>query len=479
MGLRESAFNRARASGLRGWDAYDAIDDEQPPSSGGDSISVEEFLSKVGEQPAKASPTVHADIGEPVSAPPPKPGPPPPMPPPDMPRPAPAHQAPVEPAESSADRMAQAFERQNQASKWRGVSDALYAATAAVPLQSSQTPDFGSQEAALEKARAGDKSELMKQAMGDPRSAESMRARALLEGTGIGQTMKQRLGPRWEQLTASSLPEVGEIIRAEAAKKEGGQGGGGMTAYQRWQVEHTTGKEQAEAQQLEADRQKLSQLLGVDVSGLSRQAIDDLMQGQHTRATERLAQGQFAIARSNEQRKASEFGAQSRPIPYANGSLVYAGGGVPPDEYVKEAQKISAGYGAALAAMDDLESALAEWAQNPSMDARNSVAPRVQIAATALNTALGQGAMAENERAAIMDALGADIASPTGIAALVRGVLTGDGAAAAAMTQRLRGAKSTTDATARAKAKAYGFQFQPNGGGRLSRDAAGNVYVEE
>lgn len=306
MGLREKAYASARSRGLAPQDAYDAVDEETAagPSSG-DSVPLEQFMSMVEKHQATARPESTAgEIGEPVQAPERMPPPAPDYKAPSLPEPMRMPKAPPpEPQESSADRLAAAIDRQNRATKWRGVSDALYAATAATPLQPMQSPDFASQESALEKARGADTAALMKKALGDPRSPESMRARALLEGTGIGQRMKQRLGSRWDELTATALPELGDIIRAEAAKKEGGDGPGGMTAYQQWEIEEKKRKAESEAKDLEAARKSWAPVLrelGIDPTTASKDDIHLAMQRDSSLATREMARAQFGYKKDRD-----------------------------------------------------------------------------------------------------------------------------------------------------------------------------------
>lgn len=476
VGLRTDALARARARGLQGWDAYDAAEDETAAGPS-DSLPVEEFMRQVEQHASKTEPTPDsAEIGEPVSAPPARPMPSeaPQMPPPDMPRmPKPPAAAPPE---TSADRLARAFEQQNSAAARQGVSDALYAATAATPLQSMKTPELGAQSAMVDQARAGDAATAQKAAMSDPKSPASMRARAILEGTEIGRTMKARLGPRWDSLTAASLPEVGEIVRAEAAKKNAGPGAtGALTEYQKYNIKKDQTKKTEDEAQLQKDREQLSKALGIDLSGYSRAAIDDLMAANHTKAIEKQADSNYRLAAAAEGRRANDYGALARPIPFGNTSFRYAGAGTPRAEDVDKVQTIASDFNAALSGMDQLEQSLRNYVARPGPDTKGDVESKVVVVSTALNKALGQGAQAENEAKRINAALGADLFSPTGIAALVQSVFGDDGTAARTLTTRLGSVRSAARATAAGKVRAFNFQLEP----RLTTDGNGNVFVDE
>jgi hypothetical protein len=118
-----------------------------------------------------------------------------------------------------------------------------------------------------------------------------------------------------------------------------------------------------------------------------------------------------------------------------------------------KAREIGGQYNAAFNALDGLKPKLAAIVSAKSAkelaDARSELAGSVQAAATASNAALGQGAMADNEKRAMFDAMGADIFSLDG----ARAFASGD---PATINRRLAAFRGIVTASARGRLAPYG-----------------------
>lgn len=159
---------------------------------------------------------------------------------------------------------------------------------------------------------------------------------------------------------------------------------------------------------------------------------------------------------------------ENNRIPFLGGHLEPRAGTTPSKDDRKEAQKVAAGFGGAFKSMDGLEEALKEYASHPSMETKRNVDSRVRVVSTSLNSALGQGAMAETEARAIGDALGGDLVSPTGVQAFVEAFTSEDPEKASkTLLTRLNAARASAKETAAGKYEAYNFEHHagaPKGG---------------
>lgn len=153
---------------------------------------------------------------------------------------------------------------------------------------------------------------------------------------------------------------------------------------------------------------------------------------------------------------------ENNSIPFMGGTLRPRAGTTPTKEDRKKVQEISSLFGGTFEGMDSLEGALREYATHPSAETKRTVESQVQGVATVLNSAYGQGAMAENEAKNIKEALGADLISPTGVQALVQSIFGDDGEAAHTLLTRLKAARQVTERVARGKLRAYNYEL---GGG--------------
>jgi hypothetical protein len=112
---------------------------------------------------------------------------------------------------------------------------------------------------------------------------------------------------------------------------------------------------------------------------------------------------------------------RARVIPYDRGTFILAEG--LDDSASNKAREAAGLYNGAFGALDGVKPILSRiaTAKTPRelADAKSELAGSVQAAATAANTALGQGAMAEGEKKAMIDAMGADLMTLDGARAFV------------------------------------------------------------
>lgn len=188
-----------------------------------------------------------------------------------------------------------------------------------------------------------------------------------------------------------------------------------------------------------------------------------------------IAAQHLAIAKTEAERKAADKAEHESAldIPFDGGILKARTKGLG-DTAVNKVREEAGLYNAALTGMGSLEQALTEYVAKPSLATKANVESRLQATATSLNAAYGQGAMADSERRNIAEALGADVMSPTGVAAVLN-VFSGDDpkTAGSLLLSRIRAAKDITKQTSRARFKAYQYDYQPPAAPSPSNAAAG------
>lgn len=165
------------------------------------------------------------------------------------------------------------------------------------------------------------------------------------------------------------------------------------------------------------------------------------------------------------QQKAARGAVAPKPpadvIPFAGKTYRWDGQGNPKrmTEAGKKVAEKAAQFGMSKAAIGQLKTKLGEWANAPSVEAKAALAPAVLAASTSLNSALGQGAMAEQERRAAYGALGANIGDAQGLVTLIRSVFqNSDAETARQMASRASGMESIIDAQMDAYARSNGYQ---------------------
>lgn len=172
-------------------------------------------------------------------------------------------------------------------------------------------------------------------------------------------------------------------------------------------------------------------------------------------ATNRLAQSNFAIRRDEADAKKQDRAdkAAANEVSLFNETLALAPG---LGESERSAARTEASkWNAADAATGVLETALQAYVANPSRETAAQVQATLAGASTALNTAFGQGAMAEAEARRMADTLGADLKSPAGVQALVESLMGNPNAGKLLMT-KLRTAREGNRKIAKARVGTYG-----------------------
>lgn len=135
-----------------------------------------------------------------------------------------------------------------------------------------------------------------------------------------------------------------------------------------------------------------------------------------------------------------------------------------PDPVANDWRKTAGLYSSALVGMSDLEKSIRNYVANPGISTKNDMTSRLQAVASALNSANGGGAMSEAERRNVADALGADVVSPEGFAAVMMRIAGDDPTKAAKiLLSKLNAARDTTRHQMVAKGDAAGFDFAPAG----------------
>lgn len=199
---------------------------------------------------------------------------------------------------------------------------------------------------------------------------------------------------------------------------------------------------------LEKDEdQKLRADFNLSQHELAQQGMG-FRQREDARATDEAAAKEEKRAREAEDRGKKT---SALSMPYDGGTFTIREG--IDDSAANQARAAAGLYNGAFRAIDKLKPLLGDLAtaKTPKQlaDARSRLAGTVQAAATASNSALGQGAMAGNEKEAIVDAFGADIRSLDG----VRAFLEND---PSVILQRLSAFRGTLAAQADGRLSAYG-----------------------
>ena len=299
----------------------------------------------------------------------------------------------------------------------------------------------------------------VKAAMDDPNSLQSQKARDAVKAMGI------KLPAGFDNFSASDIQrfvKTGELARLEEARARNEAAKTAAAAKEKAAKE----KAAKEAATLESSRKNYAKelkALGVDPATASQKDIDRAISIGHNKATEAMAASNNAIARQAESRHAGDYAALSQGVPFAGGELRYTGSGTPRAEDVNEVQKISASYGAAIADMDDLAPKIEAFAKNPSPATKDAMMSAARITGGHLNTAFGQGAMSQDEAAAMADVLGSNVKSAAGVQAFFDKLMGSDPQAAAALGRKLKSARESTRAAALGKTRAYRFDM---GGGQ-------------
>lgn len=140
-----------------------------------------------------------------------------------------------------------------------------------------------------------------------------------------------------------------------------------------------------------------------------------------------------------------------------------------------KALEVASTWNAALAGMGSLEQSIAEYARNPSLANKAKVEAQVSAVAGAANAAQGQGAMANDEFRRISAAMGADLATPTGVAATVASWFSGEGdqtQAAQLLLSKVRQSREIAGTLARAKLDSYGYKWSKDGAAPAAKGTA-------
>ena len=187
-------------------------------------------------------------------------------------------------------------------------------------------------------------------------------------------------------------------------------------------------------------------------------------------ATERLAGANFGLRRDDAETKKTERGDRiaAGAIPLFDGTLQ-----TPPglnDTERNRAREQAGLWNAADEATGQLEGALQAYVARPSAETAQNITALLGGASTALNTAYGQGAMAEAEAKRMADTLGADIRSLGGMTALFDRAM-GNPEAGKLLLTKIKTARSGNRAVALARLRTSG-QFAQGGGDAQSAQGA-------
>lgn len=300
----------------------------------------------------------------------------------------------------------------------------------------------------------------VKNAMRDPNSLQSQKARESVK-TFFGETPLPPGFDDWSaedvQKFASSgtLAQVGNRRRADEAAKLKAQADADKAT-----------KGEADLQNARKNWRKDLMDAGIDPDTATREDIKLAMSKRHAVATEKVAASNNAIAVSNKRDKDEDRDSLRETIPFAGGELKYTGKGTPREDDRKKAQDVAASWNAALSGMDVLEKSLGAYAAHPGAETKRDVDSKVRVVSSALNSAVGGGAMSQDEAVAMSQALGADLLSPSGVEAFIRSVAGDDPGAAKALTTRLKSVRESAKASATGKLKSY--RYEMDGGGASS-----------
>ena len=220
-------------------------------------------------------------------------------------------------------------------------------------------------------------------------------------------------------------------------------------------------------------RARISEEFGIEpdkLSGLSSEDLGRLVNARSAKANQGIARAGLAIRQTEAGEKQSARDALQEGIPFLGKVLKPRGGRTPREDETRKAQDNASDWSAAFGGMDSLKQALSAYGANPSVDTKREVESQVIVASTALNKALGQGAQAENEAKRINAALGADLASGTGVQATLQGLFGDEDEAIRTLTTRLGAVRKASEAAALGKLKTLNYEFEGSG-----QEAGGNA----
>lgn len=177
-----------------------------------------------------------------------------------------------------------------------------------------------------------------------------------------------------------------------------------------------------------------------------------------------LSRGMFGLAVQGNERAKAEADAKKEArddkaaanvFPLVGGTFTIKKG--LDDSAANKARTDGGMWNQAIGNIDSLQGSLSGYIQKPSLEGKAQVEAQLQGALTALNAAYGQGAMADNERKALSQALGADVMTPTGIIATVQSWLSGDaGQAGQLLLTKIRTLREAARKSALQKLSPYG-----------------------
>lgn len=260
-----------------------------------------------------------------------------------------------------------------------------------------------------------------------------------------------------KDLLAQRAARRAESLRVMEADSQG----------KRWEYD----KEQG-AKKWERDEERRKQDLderGMDNARAERGIVS---RDENTDAMRGIAFGRYGLDKAEKEAKAVDRDEkiQAGTIPFAGGTLTTARG--LSDTERNAARTKASSWNAALGGMDDLEASLASYVSAPSREAKAVVDAKMSTVAAALNSALGQGAMANDEYRRISSTLGADLSSATGIEAALRSLAGEDPAAAGKLLlTKVRSAKQASRNSAINALKTYGdFADGDSSGASVGQD---------
>lgn len=176
----------------------------------------------------------------------------------------------------------------------------------------------------------------------------------------------------------------------------------------------------------------------------------------HTKALESLAYAGNARAETEAAEKAKERAAKesANAIPVFGGTLQLTEG--LGDAERSKARDTAGLWNAADQSVANFQANLEEFARNPSVENKGKVTAALRTASSAFNTAIGGGAMSQDEAKAMSQAMGADVLAPEGIAAFMQSVLGDDTKAAQTISTRVRAAREANRTAALGRLGVYG-----------------------
>lgn len=175
-------------------------------------------------------------------------------------------------------------------------------------------------------------------------------------------------------------------------------------------------------------------------------------------ATNRLADSNFGIRREEAEAKKQERADKAGPgstVPLFGGTLMLSKG--LDDTQRGKAFDVAGLWNGADKAVENFQGALESFARDPNPTTKGAMEAALRTASSAFNSAIGGGAMSRDEAVAMSDAMGADILSPTGVAAIAQSLFGDDPSkAAATISTRVKAARQANRATALGRLQTYG-----------------------